>query len=276
MYTSGEGRPESSSARPWRGVYHHYDSYPSALGQHLLGCAAQTRGDLSAVVKRLVDEAPHGWSTCLDSPPVKYPEDDAGPPVAPDNIGFVDYVYVFDLAARRLDLFARESEKDARRIDSVTFSEAGDAWPRAFVLSEEEKVDEPPLPGQRLEPAALDALLGSLPTVESAGVTLNWLKAEETPTGGLKACFREIIWDSDGAISGVIEQGWPLVPPAARDEPLRVENCLRALAKVLPARPKMISAFGLMMLDPLVRSGARNQATFERLFHSYAPRFERD
>jgi hypothetical protein len=274
VYAAGEGRPERSSGRPWRGVYHHYDSYPTGLGQHLLGRVAASRGDVASVEKALIDEAPRGWSICFGPNAEKFSDDEVDLEVRADNLGLVDYVYVFDVAARRLDLFQRESDHDARWIESVTFSEMGEANTRAFRLNDEEKADEAPLPGKRLEPAVLDELLRSLPNVETPTVTLNWVLSEETEGGGLQVVLREVQWDDEGSINGVIEQGWQLVPPAARLEPKRVENCLRALAQVLKAQPKMINVLGLTALDPLLRSGARQQATFEKVFRSYAPRFE--
>jgi hypothetical protein len=128
VYTSGSGVPERVGARPWRGVYHHWDGNPDALGLHLLHRVARRRGDLRKVVRELIDEAPHGWSRCFGSSSElasesgilarlaallggkseapegeRYGVDDAGLPVAPDDTQHVAFVYVFDPEARRLD-----------------------------------------------------------------------------------------------------------------------------------------------------------------------------
>ena len=68
VYTSGSGLPDDVRARPWRGVYHHWDGYPGGLGAHLIRRVQRARGKVGGVVRALIDEAPFGWSTCYEAP----------------------------------------------------------------------------------------------------------------------------------------------------------------------------------------------------------------
>ncbi|WP_223750349.1 hypothetical protein ACJ2CR_16280 [Myxococcus faecalis] len=60
MYTSGSGLPEHVSERPWRGVYHHWDGYPTGLGQHLPPSARReperVRSFLEALAEVLLED----------------------------------------------------------------------------------------------------------------------------------------------------------------------------------------------------------------------------
>lgn len=48
----------------FRGRYHHWDSYPSGLGESLWKLYhGHFKGDLRAMLKVLIDEHPAGWST---------------------------------------------------------------------------------------------------------------------------------------------------------------------------------------------------------------------
>ena len=48
----------------FKGVYHHWDGYPSGLGATLFGLRnGQYKGDTQAMLKALIDEHPAGWST---------------------------------------------------------------------------------------------------------------------------------------------------------------------------------------------------------------------
>ena len=52
----------------FRGVYHHWDSYPDGLGSQLLHLlAVRFRGDVGGMLRFLIDDHPSGWSTvCAD------------------------------------------------------------------------------------------------------------------------------------------------------------------------------------------------------------------
>lgn len=58
------GRPHGED---WIAVYHHFDGYPEGLGLTLVGLldALPFSGDYSALVRRLIDEEPVGWSTIV-------------------------------------------------------------------------------------------------------------------------------------------------------------------------------------------------------------------
>ncbi|OPY54658.1 MAG: hypothetical protein A4E48_00237 [Methanosaeta sp. PtaU1.Bin060] len=67
----------------FKGVYHHWDSYPSGLGKELWHIYhGYFQGDLGAMLHKLIDEHPAGWSSILganwDLAPgyFSYPKDD--------------------------------------------------------------------------------------------------------------------------------------------------------------------------------------------------------
>lgn len=129
MYTSGSGVPEHVSERPWRGVDHFRNGSPSGLGKHLIECVLHVKGDMQAVVRQLIDEAPWGWTNCMPRPDApegeRHTEEDPGPRVAQDETGLVAYIHVFNLEARRLDAFSTYVGDDGKRISSVVFSPTG-------------------------------------------------------------------------------------------------------------------------------------------------------
>jgi len=295
VYTSGSGAPDHVAARPWRGTYHHYDGYPSGLGQHLLRRVQAARGDVHAVVRELVDGAPDGWSTCIDArigrtsersllasilsllkrgaddvPEGRY-LDEPGPAVSPAETDAVAYVYVFDPEARRLDAFATHVGATGERIGSVTFSPTGTPDLPALDLLPEEHVQEAPLPGRRLSPRALERLLRSLPELETESAYLQWVNAGEDAGGSLSVLFH-VVETSDDVMTGVVERKWNLVPADARREPDRVRNCVEALVEVVREAPERLDPFWIESLDPLRRSGARHPETFRRIFRAAAAR----
>lgn len=51
----------------FRGVYHHWDGYPTALGKTLFHLRKDVfKGSTTAMLKFLIDEHPGGWSTIND------------------------------------------------------------------------------------------------------------------------------------------------------------------------------------------------------------------
>jgi len=59
-------RLEKMAPLEFRGVYHHWDSYPSGLGQALFQARNQAFGkDTEAMLRALVDQHPAGWSTIV-------------------------------------------------------------------------------------------------------------------------------------------------------------------------------------------------------------------
>ena len=52
----------------WRGTYHHWDGYPTGLGQALWRLYHEHYdGLLAAMLEMLIDAHPHGWSTIVDA-----------------------------------------------------------------------------------------------------------------------------------------------------------------------------------------------------------------
>ncbi|AKF80349.1 hypothetical protein MFUL124B02_11255 [Myxococcus fulvus 124B02] len=272
MYTSGSGIPEHVSSRPWRGVYHHWDGYPTGLGQHLMARVERAHGDIQAVVGRLIDEAPWGWSTCMggkgETEEERYSEESPGLPVAPDETGSVSYVYVFDVEARRLDAFSTHVGGDGKRLSSVAFSPEGTPDLPAFDLLPEERVSEPPLPGEELSAEALQAYLEGLPRLGSDTRLLHWFSTEECPDRGLCIVFRVVVFEED-EVREVVEREWMLVPPSARREPARVRHFIEALVEVVSEDPRLFDAFWIASLDSLRRSQARQRESFVRIIKAH-------
>ncbi|AFE04378.1 hypothetical protein COCOR_01917 [Corallococcus coralloides DSM 2259] len=276
VYTSGSGIPEHVSERPWRGVYHHWDGYPTGLGQHLLYRAQRAQGDLGAVVRQLIDEAPWGWSLCMPGPAKpegqRFSEEEPGLRVGPEETGAVAYVYVFDVEARRLDMFSTHVGGEGRRLSSVRFSSTGSPDLPALDLHPEETVTEPFLPGDSLSARALKDCLEDLPPLEAVretdSVRLEWVNTQQEPDESLSILFRVVTFE-DGFISNVEEQEWNLVPPSARREPERVRHFLEALAEVLLEDPKRFNSFWISAQDSLRRSGARQRESFARILRAH-------
>ncbi|MCP3104673.1 hypothetical protein LZ198_37995 [Myxococcus sp. K15C18031901] len=275
VYTTGSGIPEHVSSRPWRGVYHHWDGYPIGLGQHLMWRVKRAGGDLGAVVARLIDEAPWGWSTCMmggdGAEDDRKADEDSSLPVSPDATGGVAYVYVFDLEARRLDAFATYAGGGGKRLGSVVFSPEGMPDRPALDLLPEETVVEPPLPGEELSAEALQAYLEGLPKLASDSKALEWVLTQEGPEGWLLIIFRVLTF-VEGALHEVAEYEWDVVTPAARREPERVRNFLDALVDVVREDPRSYAAVWIANLDSLRRSEARRRESFVRILKAHRSR----
>jgi hypothetical protein len=113
----------------FKGVWNHWDGGPEALGNHLLEAVRLHRGDLDAVVDDAIRGAPHGWSNYATRERGGE-EDDATPSIfGPEHIADADfhYLYLFDVAARRLDVIEATELKIATRdaLATVTFGAGG-------------------------------------------------------------------------------------------------------------------------------------------------------
>jgi len=54
--------------KTWEGRYHHWDGYPSALGNQLFRLYKnRTLGDLPDMLKTLLDDHPAGWRTIVNA-----------------------------------------------------------------------------------------------------------------------------------------------------------------------------------------------------------------
>ncbi|MBN8470878.1 hypothetical protein JYJ95_30595 [Corallococcus exiguus] len=281
VYTSGSGVPGHVSERPWRGVDHFRNGSPTGLGQHLLNRVRQVQGDLQAVVRELIDEAPWGWTNCIPQPEhtavERHTEEDPGPRVAPDETGLVAYIYVFDLEARRLDMFSTYVGDDGKRISSVVFSPTGVPDLPALDLLPEEAVIEPPLPGEALSAQALQDLLKGLPEIEAGATVLDWVETQECPDRSLSILFRVLVYEVDDesgevVLSRVEEQDWNAVPASARLEPERVRNFIEALVDVVNEDSSRLRSFWIAEQDSLRRSGARQRGSFAKILRAQAAR----
>lgn len=64
---STRGIIAKTTTNGWIGKYHHWDSYPSGLGQSLYKAYHQVfNGDIERMMSFLIDEHPAGWSTIVD------------------------------------------------------------------------------------------------------------------------------------------------------------------------------------------------------------------
>jgi hypothetical protein len=88
----------------FRGVYHHWDSYPTALGKDLFGLAQEN--DLGDMLRELIDDHPAGWLQIREEC-ICHGQNGEGPLVVTDqeNSTWVIWAYAFDEAARTMGVF---------------------------------------------------------------------------------------------------------------------------------------------------------------------------
>ena len=111
----------------FRGVYHHSDGEPAALGRTLFGLARdRTLGGVGEMLQTLIDDHPAGWSTINRadwSQPAGFPRNgfrttgpqcychgarNEGPqPVIQDDDLTLEWAYVFDADARTMGVCER-------------------------------------------------------------------------------------------------------------------------------------------------------------------------
>ena len=101
----------------FKGVYHHWDSYPSGLGRALFRLRKREfEGDTEAMLRALIDEHPAGWSTVVGATVRKTPgpqsdntdgaalcychgaRNESGWSVTQDNAAEADVDYAYALA----------------------------------------------------------------------------------------------------------------------------------------------------------------------------------
>lgn len=132
VYLDSGPAPANVKDRAWRGVYHHYDGYPDGLGEELIARARRFKGNLGGLVRQVIDSAPRGWSSLQSNE--KFGDD--GPRVAPDETDNTCWVYLFDVAARRLDVFATHADASGELVGSVSFAADGTATPAKLEIVE--------------------------------------------------------------------------------------------------------------------------------------------
>ncbi|WP_233278092.1 hypothetical protein [Myxococcus stipitatus] len=222
-------------------------------------------------MRQLIDESPRGLRHGIQSPDEpegdRFTEEDARLRVAPDKTDMRGYVYVFDLEARRLDVFSTLARYGGKRMRSVVFSETGTPDLRALDLLPAETVDEPLLPGEELSAQTLKDWIEGLPMLEADSTVLYWGDTEEGPDGALAITLRVATYE-DGSIVQVVESLWDVVPPSARLEPERVRNLLDALVDVVRENPKRLDPFWISEQDTLRRSGARQRKSLAKVLRA--------
>lgn len=117
-YATGDG---------FRGVYHHWDSYPSGLGSALWKLAQSQ--ELRELLHSLIEEHPAGWSTINDKPEC-YCHTRGDPPweVTEKNAAGsgVEYVYAFDIASRTMTILSSMTEYDGKEVKMIGMFGMGD------------------------------------------------------------------------------------------------------------------------------------------------------
>ncbi|NOU31594.1 MAG: hypothetical protein HOO96_27145 [Polyangiaceae bacterium] len=138
----------------FKGVWNHWDGNPAALGNSLLEAVRSHRGSLDRVVNEAICDAPHGWSSYATRQRAEQDDDDVWPRFfglehVPDFLDF-NYLYLFDVAARRLQVIEATESKIAARsaIATVTFATDGTPTPS--------RLEDPPPPWQQVSVVALD------------------------------------------------------------------------------------------------------------------------
>jgi len=111
----------------FRGVYHHFDAYPQALGKKLFDLA-QTR-DLSDMARELIDDHPAGW-IALGERCICHGEDPEGPMVVTDqeNSDWVQWAYAFDEATRTMGVFRHLASRQWRLCEVVPLDGPEPDW----------------------------------------------------------------------------------------------------------------------------------------------------
>lgn len=86
----------------WTGVYHHWSGAPWDLGNLLAARVRAAGGDLTAVVKEIIDDVPGGWSRLSEGKALGDGETYDQRSILESEL---EWAYVFDLDQRRLDVF---------------------------------------------------------------------------------------------------------------------------------------------------------------------------
>lgn len=147
---------ENREEGQWRGVYHHFDGYPSGLGQSLWQLYHEFYEDrLAALLEMLIDAHPHGWSSIVHAdwtlrptwiddkgewysagkklPPLSYKYRGGEEPNPLDQTADAgqEWAYVFDLEQNVMTIFERVgSWEDVtyRRIETLPLNGSEPDW----------------------------------------------------------------------------------------------------------------------------------------------------
>ncbi|MEM6734354.1 MAG: hypothetical protein AAF658_22510 [Myxococcota bacterium] len=121
----------SNGAEVWKGVWNNWGSQPNDLGNFLLRECERRGGDLSGLIRDVIDSVPGGWSKLQKgtrAPDYSWPPYH-GPEELEEFADVIDYLYIFRPADSRLDVYRVNREDDSRRelVASVQFDETGKA-----------------------------------------------------------------------------------------------------------------------------------------------------
>ncbi len=119
----------SEGAGAWKGVWNNWGSQPKDLGNFLIKECERRGGDLSGLVRDVIDAVPGGWSKMQKN--TRAPDYSWPPYHTPNELrefsDVIDYVYIFEPAERRLEVYRvdREGERPLELVETVLFDESG-------------------------------------------------------------------------------------------------------------------------------------------------------
>lgn len=150
--------PEQVTHARWRGVFVGDDEAPETIVAWLADRVRESGGDVHEVIRRLIPESFVGWAELLANEPLEEPV-----AVSPDALEATTFVYVFDVGARRLDVFATHADACGERVGSLSFDEQGRVGPWKLVV---------PVPPRLLSPVVAD-WTGSKPFADAESRSKN-------------------------------------------------------------------------------------------------------
>ncbi len=116
-----------SEGSAWKGVWNNWGSQPGDLGNYLLRECERRGGDLSGLIRDVIDTVPGGWSKLQKgsrSPDFSWP-----PYHGPDELrefsDDIDFVYIFRPRQSCLEVYRVDGDAPLKLVDSVSFDEAG-------------------------------------------------------------------------------------------------------------------------------------------------------
>lgn len=113
----------------WKGVWNNWGSQPNDLGNYLIRECERRGGDISGLVRDVIDTVPGGWSKLQKNtraPDYSWPPYH-GPKELADFSDVLDYVYLLHPDEHRLDVFQVRPGEDMVLVESVRFDEDGKA-----------------------------------------------------------------------------------------------------------------------------------------------------
>ncbi|MEL6546130.1 MAG: hypothetical protein AAFQ82_15990 [Myxococcota bacterium] len=120
---------KSDGAGAWKGVWNNWGSQPKDLGNFLIKECERRGGDLSGLVRDVIDSVPGGWSKLQKNtraPDYSWPPYH-GPEQLPEFSDVIDYLYIVCPSEMRLEVYRvhRGSEQSMTLEETVLFDESG-------------------------------------------------------------------------------------------------------------------------------------------------------